>query len=168
VDGAKSWVGINQTAVNKYVEHFFRKGLLSEIVGGGNDILREQKIGNSRLDFRIHNTYVEVKMPLMYLPCAVSDAPIPERNVSNFERFVRHVGDLSNSLSANKKAILLLCFIYDAPVFQAPKPNKKNETIRNAVYKSLRSGVQMWQLNMGIAPQGVNLLKYFDITPLFL
>jgi sugar fermentation stimulation protein A len=168
VDDAKSWVGINQNAVNRYVEYFFKNGLLDDMVKNGAAILREQKICNSKLDFRIGDTYIEVKMPLMYLPCAVSEAPMPDRNASNFERFTRHVTDLGNSLKMHKKAIMLQCFMYDAPMFQVPKPTEKTRVIRDAVLGSVRAGVKMWQLNMCIDRRGITLLKYFDITHLFL
>ncbi|MDR2765904.1 MAG: DNA/RNA nuclease SfsA [Holosporaceae bacterium] len=168
VDGAKSWVGINQNAVNRYVEHFFRNGLLEPMVRNGAAILREQKIRNSKLDFRIGDVYVEVKMPLMYLSCAVGDTPIPERSASYFERFVRHVTDMADSLRTHKAAILLLCFVYDAPTFKAPPATEKNRVIKDAVLDAVRAGVKIWQMNMGVDRRGVILLKYFDITQLFL
>ncbi|MDR2419880.1 MAG: hypothetical protein LBD40_00960, partial [Puniceicoccales bacterium] len=57
--------------------------------------------------------------------------------------------------------------IYDAPVFQIPKPTEKNKVIRDAVRHAIASGVKMWQLNMRIDPRGVSLIEYFDITYLF-
>ncbi|MDR2158075.1 MAG: DNA/RNA nuclease SfsA [Holosporaceae bacterium] len=167
VDDARSWVGINQNAVNRYVERFFKNGLLEGIAKNGHKILREQKIENSKLDFKLENAYIEVKMPLMYLPCAVSNAPIPERSASYFERFIRHVADMGNILKNKENAALLLCFMYDAPTFIVPKPTEKSKVIRETVCKSVEAGVKMWQLNMSIDRHGVNLLKYFDITYLF-
>jgi sugar fermentation stimulation protein A len=60
-DRRKSWIGINQTAVNRYVEHFLKAGLFNDT---GEPVHREQTLGSSRLDFRIGRCYIEVKMPL--------------------------------------------------------------------------------------------------------
>ncbi|MDR2419735.1 MAG: DNA/RNA nuclease SfsA, partial [Puniceicoccales bacterium] len=148
LDMAKSWMGINQNAANRYVEHFFRSGLLNHIAANGHKILREQKIGHSKLDFKIENTYVEVKTPLMYMPWLPEAAPLQERAASYFERFIRHVTDLSDALKDHESAAMIMCFIYDAPVFQIPKPTEKNKVIRDAVRHAIASGVKMWQLNM--------------------
>ncbi|MDR0445034.1 MAG: DNA/RNA nuclease SfsA [Puniceicoccales bacterium] len=167
LDNANSWMGINQNAANRYVEHFFRSGLLDGIATNGHKILREQKIGHSKLDFKIEDTYVEVKTPLMYMPWLLDGVPLQERAASYFERFMRHLTDLSDALQGHENAAMLTCFIYDAPVFQIPKPTEKNRIIHDAVRHAIASGVRMWQLNMSIDPYGVSLIKYFDITYLF-
>jgi sugar fermentation stimulation protein A len=164
LDDGQSWIGINQNAANRYVEHFFRAGMLNDIVANGQEILREQKIGDSKLDFRIENTYIEVKTPLQFLALTENDRPSGMECVNSHERFVRHVTELGNRLREHESAVLLLCFLYDAPIFTPPKETKRNKIIVDAVRQSLQAGVKMWQLNMGVAPQGVNLLKYFDIT----
>jgi sugar fermentation stimulation protein A len=66
-----------------------------------------------------------------------------------------------------ENAVLLVCFLYDAPCFQAPPPTKKNKMIRNTVRKAAQAGVKMWQVNLRLCPHGVSLLNYFDITRLF-
>lgn len=167
LDDAESWMGINQNAVNRYVEHFFRSGALDGIAANGHKILREQRVGHSKLDFKIEDTYVEVKTPLMYMPWLLDGVPLQERAASYFERFIRHVMDLSDALKAHESAAMLTCFIYDAPIFQIPKPTEKNKVIRDAIRHAIVSGVKMWQLNMSIDPGGVGLIKYFDITCLF-
>ncbi|MGW0949257.1 DNA/RNA nuclease SfsA [Streptomyces sp. NPDC002623] len=61
---ALTWIGINQTAANRYVEHALTGGLLSQIVTV-HTIQREKFLGPSRLDFLVNDdTYVEVKTPL--------------------------------------------------------------------------------------------------------
>jgi len=167
LDGARSWIGINQNAANRYIEHFFRAGALEGIAANGHQLLREQKLGRSKLDFRVENTYVEVKTPLMYMPWVLDGTPVQERDASYFERFIRHVTDLSDALQGPESAALLCCFIYDAPLFQIPKPSGKNRVIRDAVRHAVRAGVKMWQVNLGLDPRGVRLLRYFDITYLF-
>ncbi|MDR2068236.1 MAG: DNA/RNA nuclease SfsA [Holosporaceae bacterium] len=164
VDGAQSWIGINQNAANRYVEYFFKVGMLDGVVKNGHKILREQKIGNSKLDFKIENSYVEVKTPLQFLALTEGDRPSGMECVNSHERFVRHVTELGNRLLEHENAVLLSCFLYDAPVFTPPEQTKRNKIIGDAVRRSLQVGVKMWQVNLSVTPQGVKLLKYFDIT----
>jgi sugar fermentation stimulation protein A len=177
MDQAHTWVGINQNAVNRYVEHFFKNGCLDGIAKAGHKVLREQKVGTSKLDFKIENTYLEVKMPLKFLPCAKDSC---QRDVGSddnkthvlqapsYERFVRHITELGDRLRESENAVLIVCFMYDAPMFIAPKPTEKTKIISDAVRNSAKAGVKMWQVNMCIDRNGVNLLQYFDITHLFL
>jgi sugar fermentation stimulation protein A len=149
--------------VNRYVEYFFRIGALSGIVPNGHIILREQKIGCSKLDFRIENTYVEVKTPLQFLALSESDQSSGS-GVNSAERFMRHVAELEQRCRKNENALMLVCFIYDAPIFTPPARTEQNKIIGDIVRQSLNAGVKIWQANMSIDPGGVKLLKYFDIT----
>ncbi|MDR0392977.1 MAG: DNA/RNA nuclease SfsA [Puniceicoccales bacterium] len=166
---AKSFVGINQNAVNRYVECFFKRGSLEKIASHGHSILREQKVGNAKLDFKIGHTYIEVKTPLKFLMLANQSHQCGDKEcLTSYDRLVRHMTELVERLKENENAILLTCFVYDAPMFQVPTPTKKNKIIRDAVQRAARSGVKMWQVNMHIDIYGVKLLKYFEITHLFL
>ena len=42
----KSWIGINQNAVNRYVEHFIRTGQFYNMLRHGETVKREQTLGN--------------------------------------------------------------------------------------------------------------------------
>ena len=66
-DEDKSWIGINQNAANRYVEHYLRNGGFSDMVGTNQDVQREKFLGASKLDFLVGNTYLEVKTPLQHL-----------------------------------------------------------------------------------------------------
>lgn len=78
----KSWIGINQNAANRYVEHFLKTGQLSAMVKNGDIVKREQKLGNSKLDFLVGNTYIEVKTPLTKLQVEIKDH-LPQRKRVN-------------------------------------------------------------------------------------
>ncbi|MDR0755469.1 MAG: DNA/RNA nuclease SfsA [Puniceicoccales bacterium] len=165
----KSFVGINQNAVNRYVEYFFKHGFLEKIASNGHNILREQKVGNAKLDFKIDHTYIEVKTPLKFLMLADQGHQCGDREcLTSYDRLVKHMAELVERLRENENAILLTCFVYDAPMFQVPTPTPKNKIIRDAVQRAARSGVKMWQVNMHIDVHSVKLLKYFEITHLFL
>jgi sugar fermentation stimulation protein A len=162
----KSWIGINQNAANRYVEHFIKSGQLSGMVNNGEAIKREQKVGNSKLDFLVGNTYIEVKTPLTRLQIEVKEHIETKEGSSftSFERFIKHIGELAHSLNENDKAILLVCFIYDSSKYMGLSGGKYSSYIRNSVQSSINQGVEVWQVNFKITPTEVNLIRYFETT----
>jgi sugar fermentation stimulation protein A len=158
-DQRKIWIGINQTAVNRYVEHFLRDGLFNET---REPVHREQTLGSSRLDFRVGRCYIEVKMPLFYL--FSESESLNAQAPTSLERFIKHVGDLGNSLKDNDRAILLTCFMFDAPRFVPPAPSEHSAKLVNAVKQSLARGVEIWQLHLAIDHKGVNFVRSFNIS----
>ena len=47
-DNEKAWIGINENAANRYVEHFLRNGGFSDIVGYPTSVQREVFLGDSK------------------------------------------------------------------------------------------------------------------------
>lgn len=162
-DKNKVWIGINQNAVNRYVEFFLKAGGFTEMVGTDNHVLREQVLGLSKLDFLVGNTYLEVKTPLQSLQITIPDYVKTKKTTpfSSTDRFVKHLTELGNSLQSAQRAILLICFIYDNPGFKVINPSTNAEHVKAAVDKSIALGVEMWQANFEIQPDGVRLDKYF-------
>lgn len=166
----KSWIGINQNAVNRYVEHFLRTGQFADMVGSEILVKREQKLGDSRLDFLVGNTYIEVKMPLTRLQIEVGPH-ITTREASEFDssdRFIKHIEELAGSLKQNERAILLNCFIYDNPGFKVVVKGKHSEYIRGEVQSCIKQGIEVWQVNFTITPTKVRLERYYETTSTFL
>jgi sugar fermentation stimulation protein A len=142
------------------VEHFLKAGLFND---AGEPVHREQTLGSSRLDFRVGRCYIEVKMPLFYLFSKTES--LNGQAPTSLERFIKHVGDLGNSLKDNDRAILLTCFMFDAPRLVPPSPsNRGAEEVMNAVKKSIAQGVEIWQLNLSINQSGVEFFRCFDIS----
>jgi sugar fermentation stimulation protein A len=162
-DSEKSWIGINQNAANRYVEHYLVNGGFAEMVGTGNPVKREQFLGISKLDFLVGNTYLEVKTPLQQLQIALPDYVKTKKSApfSSTDRFVKHITELANSIKGHERAILLTCFIYDNPGFEVIERSTNYEQVSAAVKKSTESGVEIWQANFQITPDGVTLEKYF-------
>ena len=161
VDDKKSWIGINQNRANDYVAFFLEKGMLPKLVKKGK-IEREKKIGDSRIDFVVGNTYIEVKTPLISLPSG--SAPIKRRrhgSFSSFDRLIKHF----NALSSRDNGIILLCYMYDAEPFKAPPPDRSNRRIMQAARSASRRGVERWQINLRIDKKGVRLIRYFKLKP---
>ena len=158
-----SWVGINQTAANKYFEFFLKNGALSKLAKG--DVQREVPLGKSRIDFLIGNTYLEVKTPLIMLPAAGGVARVKRSRFDSFDRLIKHMGELRGVLKAGKRAAIVLCYLYDAKPFKPPAPDGSNSKILAAARASEEAGVERWQVNLKIDRGGVSLIRYFRSRP---
>jgi sugar fermentation stimulation protein A len=166
----KSWVGINQNAANRYVEHALKTGQFATMVRDAQTVKREQVLGHSKLDFLVGTTYLEVKTPLVEINVPMGEHIVKKQGTEfhSFERFVRHMQELAESLHGGTKAILLVCFLYDNPRFSPPGRHRQSGAVREAVLSSIKRGVEVWQVNFKIDQTGVELLRYFDITTDFL
>ena len=158
-----SWIGINQTAANRYFEFFLRNGSLARLAKG--DIRREVKLGSSRIDFLVGAAYVEVKTPLIMLPAGEEVARVKRSRFDSFDRLIRHMEELRGSLSTGKKAKIVLCFLYDAKPFRPPPPDGTNSRILLAARAAEEAGVERWQVNLRIDKVGVSLIRYFRSKP---
>jgi sugar fermentation stimulation protein A len=156
----KSWIGINQNKANHYIEYFLKTRQLSKIASG--NVQRERSLGYARIDFVVGNTYVEVKTPLMELP----SSGFTKREFAkfdSFDRMIKHFKELSNSLNYGYKAVILLCYMFDAKPFSPPGMDKDNWRMQRAAMMATRKGVEVWQANLRIDKGGVELVKYFRL-----
>ncbi len=165
-DENKSWIGINQNTVNRYVEYCLNCGEFRHMISVREKVLREQMLGFSKLDFLVDNTYLEVKTPLQDI-----QLPIPEyvkiRKTSPLtytDRLKKHITDLANSLQTNQRAIMLIVFMYDNPGFKVISRSTNSQEVYNTVNSSVSKGVEIWQANFKITPEEVVLSKYFPLT----
>ncbi|MFA6530097.1 MAG: DNA/RNA nuclease SfsA [Candidatus Micrarchaeia archaeon] len=165
----KNWIGINQGRMNDYLDFFIGQGLLERMVGRLSEIKREVTVGKSRIDFLLINsignpTYLEAKTIVMAVPNKNRpDIAVKPKKFSSFERLIRHFGALVHEKKKGKRAIILLCFPYDAIPFQPPKPDKGSRKIQHAARAASNSGVESWQLNFKVSKSGVSLLDYFRL-----
>jgi sugar fermentation stimulation protein A len=95
----KSWIGINQNEANRYIEFFLRTGQLGRMASG--PIKREVKLGSSRIDFLVGDTFLEVKTPLILLPSWNAEK-VKHSRFRSFDRLIRHMGELSGALQTGK------------------------------------------------------------------
>jgi len=161
----KSWIGINQTMANAYVEFFIRTGLLKNMLGEVREVKREIVLGKSRIDFLINDQdYLEVKTPLMLIPTE-GHRSYKKNNAPflSFDRMIKHFGDISKSIGIGSRAIVLLCNMYPAAPFVVPKPNALENKIVKAAKKANLAGLENWQINLKIDKGGVELLDYFKL-----
>ena len=161
--GSPRWIGINQNATNRYLEFFLRSGSLARLAKGS--VQREVKLGKSRIDFRVGNAYVEVKTPLITLPAPKGAQRVKRSRFDSFDRLIRHMGELKESLSSGKKAKIVLCYQYDAKPFKPPPPDGTNSRILDAARSAEEAGVERWQVNLRVDKSGVSLTRYFRSRP---
>jgi sugar fermentation stimulation protein A len=162
----KDWIGINQTKANSYIEFFLKNNQLDKICSNVDKIEREVKIGNSRIDFHVDNTYIEVKTPLISLPSGKNIELKENSRFNSFERLIKHFGELGNKLEDGSRSILLMCYLYDAKPFKAPPTDKYNEKIKIAAENAMKRGVENWQINMKIDGSGIRMIRYFKLKVL--
>ncbi len=159
----RGWVGINQTAANRYFEFFLRNGALRRLATGR--VQREIRLGRSRIDFLVGNDYIEVKTPLIMLPAGAGVSRVRRSRFDSFDRLIRHMDELKGSLASGKGAKIVLCFLYDAKPFKPPRPDKTNLRILSAARAAEEAGVERWQVNLGVSREGVSLIRYFKSRP---
>lgn len=159
-DKRKKWIGINQTDSNRYVEHYLKENAFKEMIDSeGLEVLREQCIGNSRLDFKVGDTYIENKTILRL------DMPIPDyietkkkpTKIKVSDHFYKHVNELKESLKDHERAILLGTFLYDNHYTSLAddRDGDKEKRIETAMSK----GVEGWQACFEITPTEVKFVR---------
>jgi len=165
---APAWIGINQNAANRFVEQALTHHLLPDMITV-TSLAREQVLGGSRLDFLVDgHTYLEVKTPLENLQVTLGEHVQTRKRppLVATDRLARHVGELGDSLAAQQRAILLVCFLYDNPGFQVA-PSGRGSQVKAQVDRALRQGVEIWQVNFGLDPTGARVLAHHDLTEQF-
>ncbi|MCU6707343.1 DNA/RNA nuclease SfsA [Paenibacillus sp. J5C_2022] len=166
----KAWIGINQNAANRYVEHFLRAGQLSEMIQADEPIKREPSFGHAKLDFLAGDVYLEVKTPLTQLPFEPQGHLLTDEQkgeFKSFDRLLKQIGVLSDCLKRHRRAILLLCFMYEPPCSKPDMQWEQNRDALETIQASIQSGLEIWQIHLQITPKGVYLRRYYDSTSLF-
>ena len=119
------------------------------------------RLGGSRIDFLVGKTYVEVKTPLMTIPAPKSVRRVKHGRFDSFDRMIRHMTELRRSLSLGRRAVIAMCYLYDAKPFRPPPPDWTNSRILEAARSAEESGVETWQVNMRVDRNGVAVIRYF-------
>jgi len=161
----KTWIGINQNRANDYVWFFLKTGQLPLLASRGAPLEREVRLGHSRIDFSSGNTFIEVKTPLIWLPSAEGLRYQRHGPFHSFDRLIRHFTDLARIVRKGSRAIVMLCYLYDAKPFQPPPPDKSSGKIQRAVRAATTKGVENWQINLRIDGHGIDLIRYFRLKP---
>lgn len=162
----KNWIGINQTLSNRLVEYFFETHQFDEIVSDYDEIKREVKLGVSKLDFLVGNTYLEVKTPLTTLQVKYGNSikTKPITPFSSTERFTKHIKELAGSLSEHERAILLTVYQYEITEPKERQRSTHYEEVSAVMREAVKKGVQTFEVSMKFEPDGVELMSVTETT----
>lgn len=154
-----NWVGINQILSNRLVEYLLNEHELDEIVSDYDSVQREVNLGISKLDFKVGETYLEVKTPLTTINVKYGNGikTLPPKPFSSTDRMVKHLKELTGSLEAHEKAVFLQVFQY--------RMTEKKERLRSTHYEEVaqtfkeasEAGVEFWEIQMDFRQEGVTL-----------
>lgn len=163
-----NWVGINQILSNRLVEHFFMEHDLDEIVSDYDGIQREVKLGISKLDFKVGETYLEVKTPLttINVKYGANIKTLPPKPFSSTDRMVKHVNELAESLQAHERAIFLQVYQYRITEKKERLRSTHYEEVSQTIRKAAEMGVEFWEIQMNFEPEGVELYSVMRSTDL--
>lgn len=159
------WIGINQNASNRYVEHFLEQGAFDAITGPVRDVRREVPCGTSRLDFLVNGgLYLEAKTPLVQVQTAIPDyvERLPEAPFDSTDRALRHMRELAGTLKDHERAAILYCLYYDNYGFRFYHGTTYDEVLAT-VDACREAGLELWQADFRITPEAVELHRYFPL-----
>ena len=164
----ENWVGIKQILSNRLVEHFFREHELDQIVSEYDSIQREVKLGISKPDFKVGDTYLEVKTPLTTINVKYGERirTMSQKPFSSTERMVKHVNELMNSLNEHERAVFLQVYQYRITERKERRHSTHYEEVSQTIREAAQRGVEFWELQMDFRPEGVSLYSVSRSTDL--
>lgn len=113
---------------------------MDKMIKNGREIVREKKLGKSRIDFQVENNFIEVKTMVNNIPGGRKSGAFPP--VTSLDRLIKHFSDLAKfARRRNGRAIVLICNQYNAKAFVPPKGSSKTK-IGKTVKKALKDGVE--------------------------
>jgi len=164
----ENWIGINQILSNRLVEFFLGEHELDAIVSDFDSVQREVNLGNSKLDFKVGDTYLEVKTPLTTINVKYGKdiKTLPPKPFSSTDRMVKHLKELAGLLQDHERAVFLQVFQY--------RITEKKERLRSTHYEEVlqtftdaaAAGVAFWEVQMDFRPEGVTLYSVNKSTDL--
>lgn len=159
-----SWFGINQNKSNRYVEEFLKsEQAVDLLLQSNNELKREFKLDESRIDFRVDSTLLEVKTMLAEYYGTYDNPIVGNSERPSVTRMSKHVHTLANNITNGNfsRAILLSVFQYDAPPFRPPSNVEEYSDFVEELKAAKAAGLENWQLNLEIDEAGVSIKRVF-------
>lgn len=163
----KKWIGINQTKANKYFEYFLKQGRFKQIFPNGvKNVQREKFFNSSKFDFKIDDTFLEVKTPLHFLSTEIpKNIEIKKTKLSPGDRLVKHFKDLQNYLKLKKRAVIVLIYMYNAD--SSRRETKENcfnfDEVAKESEKCHKLGLETFQVNLKMDNKEIDVDKVFKL-----
>lgn len=163
LDDGLTYAGINQTKSNRYVEHFLQDDAVKSILQIKDEVKREKKLGDSRIDFKAGDCYIEVKTMVADYYCKASPrltALMREQHPS-IARMQKHVRTLTNEIkSNNSRAAIITVFQYDAPTFEPPVDDPVYAEFVEDLKLAKAAGLRQYQMNIRITETYAELISF--------
>ena len=165
LDGGATYMGINQTASNHYVHQLLQDESVQHALMITGPVVREKRLGDSRIDFKSIDAYIEVKTMVAeyYSKASKRLRSLMKPQEPSIERAQKHIRELTREVDAyGTKAIVLTVFQYDAPKFTPPVDNPKYKDFVEDLKIAKASGVRQFQVNLRITNKYVELLTIIE------
>lgn len=162
LDNGHTYMGINQTASNHYVHQFLQDEDVQSVLNINGLVVREKKLGNSRIDFKVNDTYIEVKTMVAeyYGEASKQLRALMKPQEPSVERMQKHIRELTHEVNTHEsKAIMLTVFQYDAPKFEPPVDNPKYTEFVEDLKIAKASGVRQVRMNLCVTDTHIELLS---------
>ena len=162
LDDGLTYAGINQTKSNRYVEYFLQYDEVKNILQVKDEVKREKKLGNSRIDFKAGNCYIEIKTMVADYYCKASPrltALMKEQHPS-IDRMQKHIRTLTNEIkSNNSRAVIITVFQYNAPTFEPPIDDPVYAEFVEDLKLAKVAGLRQYQMNILITETYAELIS---------
>ena len=161
LDDGLTYAGINQTKSNRYVEYFLQDDTVKNILQVKDEVKREKKLGNSRIDFKAGDCYIEVKTMVADYYCKASPrlTALMKEQQPSIERMQKHVRTLTNEIkSNNSRAVIITVFQYDAPTFEPPVDEPVYAEFVEDLKQAKAAGLRQYQMNILITETYAELI----------
>ena len=165
LDDGATYMGINQTASNHYVYQLLQDESVQNALMITGPVVREKRLGDSRIDFKADDAYIEVKTMVAeyYGKASKRLRSLMKPQEPSIERAQKHIRELTREVDAHgTKAIMLTVFQYDAPKFTPPVDNPKYKDFVEDLKIAKASGVKQVQMNLRITNKYVELLTLIE------
>ena len=163
LDDGLTYAGINQTKSNRYVEYFLQDDIVKSILQIKDEVKREKKLGDSRIDFKVGTCYIEVKTMVADYYCKASPrlTKLMREQHPSIDRMQKHVRTLTNEIKANdSRAAIITVFQYDAPIFEPPVDDPVYADFVNDLKAAQEAGLCQYQMNIRITETYAELLSF--------
>lgn len=158
------WIGINQSRGNAVVEHFLKRGVLSEAFPAANEstVRREKKLLSSRIDFLIDGkTFLEVKTPLLSIhahrPLSV---PIKDFGAgSPSDRLPKQLADMSAAIQEGYEGAMVVVFQYSNTAGTTWKDQLESNIFPSDLQLAREAGLKIWGLELSFTETGIDFVS---------
>lgn len=163
LDDGLTYAGINQTKSNRYVEYFLQDDEVKKILQIEDEVKREKKLGDSRIDFKTGDCYIEVKTMVADYYCKASPrlTALMREQQPSIDRMQKHVRTLTNEIKTNNsRAAIINVFQYDAPTFQPPVDEPIYAEFAEDLKLAKATGLRQYQMNIRITETYAELISF--------